>query len=41
MGSYNIGGGNVIPWYHGNNYSGGYNPGQAWHISCTAWVREY
>ena len=43
FGTYNIGsaGGNVIAWYHGPNYSGGYNPVNGWHISCTAWVREY
>ena len=42
MGTYNIHGPtNVIPWYHGNNYSGGYNPIEGWHISATCWVREF
>ena len=42
MGTYNIyGPANVIPWYHGNNYSGGYNPAEGWHISTTCWVREF
>ena len=42
MGSYNIySPANVIPWYHGNNYSGGYNPSEGWHISATCWVREF
>lgn len=30
---------NLIPYYHGNGYSGGYNG--TWHVSCTIWVRQY
>ena len=42
MGTYNLyGPANVIPWYHGNGYSGGYNPAESWHISTTCWVREF
>lgn len=37
MGTYP--GGNLIPFYQGNSYSGGYNG--TWHVSCTIYVREY
>jgi hypothetical protein len=30
---------NVIPYYHGSNYSGGYDGG--WHKATTIWVRQY
>jgi len=30
---------NVIPYYHGSGYSGGYNG--TWHVSTTIWVRQY
>ena len=32
--------GNGICYYHGSNYSGGYN-GSSWHTSCTIWIRQY
>jgi len=38
--AYNLGYGNVIPYYHGNGYSGGYS-GSSWHTSCTTWIRQY
>ena len=42
IGTYNTGyGGNVIPYYHGNGYSGGYTPGNGWHVDTTIWVRQY
>jgi len=39
LGTYPGGSPNVIPYYHGNGYSGGYNG--TWHVSATAWVRQY
>tara|TARA_B100001109_G_scaffold111153_1_gene90742 strand:+ start:1217 stop:2692 length:1476 start_codon:yes stop_codon:yes gene_type:complete len=38
--AYNLGYGNVIPYYHGNGYSGGYK-GSGWHWDCTTWIRQY
>ena len=29
----------TIPWYEGNNYSGGYNG--TWHVSSTIYIRQY
>ncbi len=29
----------LIPYYHGSNYSGGYDG--TWHVACTIWIREY
>ena len=40
LGTYDGGTRNVIPFYHGNNYSGGYD-GSSWHVSTTIWVRQY
>ncbi len=39
MGTYPLGS-YTIPYYHGNNYSGGYD-GTNWHVASTLWVREY
>ena len=34
--------GGVIPYYHGSNYSGGYNSDNStWHLDTTIWVRQY
>ena len=42
IGTYNTGyGGNIIPYYEGNGYSGGYTPGTGWHVDTTIWVRQY
>mgnify|MGYP001216556200 CR=1 FL=1 len=38
--AYSLGYGNVIPYYHGNGYSGGYK-GSGWHWDCTTWIRQY
>ena len=38
--AYPQGYGNIIPYYHGNGYSGGYNGG-TWHYDTTIWIREY
>tara|TARA_A100001201_G_scaffold99554_2_gene85723 strand:- start:5173 stop:6594 length:1422 start_codon:yes stop_codon:yes gene_type:complete len=35
-------GGGIIPFYHGNTYSGGYNSSNStWHLATTIWVRQY
>ena len=40
--TYNTGyGGNIIPYYEGVGYSGGYTPGSGWHQDSTIWVRQY
>jgi hypothetical protein len=40
--TYNTGYGyNIIPYYEGNGYSGGYTPGNGWHQATTIWVRQY
>jgi len=39
LGTYPGGSPNVIPYYHGNTYSGGYNG--TWHVDTTIWVRQY
>ena len=39
LGTYPGGNPNLIPYYHGSGYSGGYNG--TWHVSCTMWVRQY
>ena len=38
MGTYPLGS-YTIPYYHGLNYSGGYDG--TWHVASTLWVREY
>ena len=38
--AYALGYGNVIPYYQGNGYSGGYK-GSGWHWDCTTWIRQY
>ena len=38
-GSGTFGQNGVIPYYHGNNYSGGYDGN--WHVDTTIWVRQY
>ena len=40
LGTYPGGVPNLIPYYHGNTYSGGYD-GSAWNVSTTIWVRQY
>ena len=40
LGAYPGGTRNIIPYYHANNYSGGYD-GSSWHVDTTIWVREY
>ena len=35
-------GGGLISYYHGSNYSGGYNSDNStWHLATTIWVRQY
>tara|TARA_A100001515_G_scaffold47938_1_gene37893 strand:+ start:1109 stop:2545 length:1437 start_codon:yes stop_codon:yes gene_type:complete len=47
IGTYNAFGGSsgtggIIPFYHGSNYSGGYNSDNtSWHNATTIWVRQY
>ena len=40
--TYNTGYGyNIIPFYEGTGYSGGYTPGTGWHQATTIWIRQY
>ena len=40
--TYNTGYGyNIIPYYEGTGYSGGYTPGTGWHVATTIWIRQY
>lgn len=40
LGTYPAGGSlNLIPYYHGSGYSGGYDG--TWHVATTIWVRQY
>ncbi len=42
IGTYPVMTTSIIPFYHGNNYSGGYEQSSAlWHHATTIWVRQY